>query len=40
MVLRGTLFRSLRNLNPDVPEEQLQQAMAEVITPTSQGAIA
>ena len=39
IVLRGTLFQSLRNLNPDVPEEYLQQAMAEVITPKSQDAI-
>lgn len=39
IVLRGTLFQSLRNLNPDVPEEYLQQAMAEVLTPKSQDAI-
>lgn len=39
IILRGTLFQSLRNLNPDVPEEYLQQAMAEVITPKSQDAI-
>ncbi|MCT2272923.1 type I restriction endonuclease subunit R [Dietzia cinnamea] len=39
IVLRDTLFQSLRNLNSDVPEEYLHQAMAEVITPKSQDAI-
>lgn len=39
IVLRGTLLQSLINLNPDVPEEYLQQAMAEVTTPQSQDAV-
>ena len=39
IVLRGTLLQSLINLNPDVPEEYLQQAMAEVITPKSQDVV-
>lgn len=40
IVLRGRLLNALRNLNPDVPDEYLQQAMAEVITAQSQKAIA
>jgi type I site-specific deoxyribonuclease, hsdR family len=40
IVLRGRLNQALRNLNPGVPEEYLQQAIAEVITPKSQSAIA
>ena len=40
IVLRGRLLNALRNLNPEVPDEYLQQAMAEVITPQSQSAIA
>ncbi|MBM4729159.1 HsdR family type I site-specific deoxyribonuclease [Rhodococcus hoagii] len=39
IVLRGTLDTALRNLNPEVPEEYLQQAAAEVLTPQSQDAI-
>ncbi|MGC0365091.1 type I restriction enzyme R subunit [Rhodococcus sp. 27YEA15] len=39
IVLRGTLNTALRNLNPEVPEEYLQQAIAEVLTPQSQDAI-
>lgn len=39
IVLSGTLSTALRNLNPDVPEEYLQQAAAEVLTPQSQDAI-
>ncbi|MDO5512698.1 type I restriction endonuclease subunit R [Corynebacterium sp.] len=39
VVLRGTLLQSLINLNPDVPEEYLHQAMAEVLNPSSQDAI-
>lgn len=39
IVLRGTLDTTLRNLNPEVPEEYLQQAAAEVLTPQSQDAI-
>lgn len=40
IVLRGRLLNALRNLNPEVPDEYLRQAMAEVITPQSQSAIA
>lgn len=40
LVLRGRLMQALRNLNPEVPEEYLQQAMAEVIAPKSQSSIA
>ncbi|MCT1414646.1 type I restriction endonuclease subunit R [Corynebacterium sanguinis] len=40
IVLRGRLLNALRNLNPDVPDEYLQQAMAEVVTAQSQSAIA
>ena len=39
VVLHGVLDTALRNLNPDVPHEYLQQAKAEVLTPTSQDAI-
>jgi len=39
IVLRSTLDTSLRNLNPEVPDEYLQQAAAEVLTPQSQDAI-
>lgn len=39
IVLRGTLDNALRNLNPEVPHEYLQQAAAEVLTPQSQDAI-
>lgn len=40
IVLRGRLLNALRNLNPEVPDEYLQQAMAEVVTAQSQSAIA
>lgn len=40
IVLRGRLLNALQNLNPGVPDEYLRQAMAEVITPQSQSAIA
>ena len=40
IVLRGRLLNALRNLNPGVPDEYLRQAMAEVLTPQSQSAIA
>lgn len=40
IVLRGRLSNALRNLNPGVPEEYLEQAAKEVITPRSQSAIA
>ena len=39
IVLRGTMDTALRNLNPDVPLEYLQQAAAEVLTPRSQDAL-
>lgn len=39
IVLRNSLDTSLRNLNPDVPHEYLQQAAAEVLTPRSQDAL-
>ena len=39
-VLDGTLSSALRTLNPTVPPEYLDQAAAEVLTPTSQDAIA
>ncbi len=39
IVLRGTLDQALKNLNPDVPGEYLQQAASEVLTPQSQDAI-
>ena len=40
IVLRGRLHNAVRNLNPGVPEEYLDQAIGEVITPKSQSAIA
>ena len=40
IVLHGTLSRKLRDLNPGVPEEYLQQAKAEVLNPSSQDALA
>ena len=33
IVLYGRLLNALRNLNADVPDEYLRQAMAEAITP-------
>ena len=39
IVLRGTLDQALKNLNPDVPWEYLQQAASEVLAPQSQDAI-
>ncbi len=39
IVLRGSAEAALRRLNPDVPEQYLQQAYAEVTTPQSQDAI-
>ena len=38
IVVRGRLLNALRNLNPEVPDEYLQQAMAEVVTAQSQSA--
>lgn len=40
IVLRGRLLNALHNLNPGVPDEYLRQAMAEVLTPQSQSALA
>ncbi|CAM3024431.1 MULTISPECIES: type I restriction endonuclease subunit R [Dermacoccus] len=40
IVLHGTLSQKLRDLNPGVPEEYLQQAKAEVLAPQSQDALA
>ena len=40
IVLRGRLRNAVRNLNPGVPEEYLDQAIGEVITPKSQSVIA
>ena len=39
IVLHGSVAAALRNLNPEVPEEYLRQAAAEVLTPQSQDAI-
>lgn len=36
IILRGTLNEAVRNLNPGVPEEFLQQAIGELLTPKSQ----
>lgn len=40
IVLRGRLLTAMRQLNPLVPGEYLEQAMAEIVAPTSQDAIA
>nr|WP_236659472.1 hypothetical protein [Corynebacterium amycolatum] len=40
IVLRGTLNESVRALNPGVPEEFLQQAIGELLTPNSQDPLA
>ena len=40
IILHGTLSQKLRDLNPGVPEEYLQQAKAEVLAPQSQDALA
>ena len=40
IVLHGTLSAKLRDLNPGVPDEYLQQAKAEVLAPQSQDALA
>ncbi|ALG87084.1 type I restriction endonuclease subunit R [Gordonia phthalatica] len=39
IILRGTLRKALRNLNPGVPDTYLEQAMAEILTPKSQDGI-
>lgn len=40
VVLRGRLLAAMRRLNPLVPGEYLEQALAEIVAPTSQDAIA
>lgn len=40
IVLRGRLSNAVYNLNPGVPENYLEQAIGEVLTPKSQSAIA
>ena len=40
LVLRGPLLDAMRRLNPLVPGEYLQQALAEIVAPTSQDSIA
>ncbi|GAA1022535.1 MULTISPECIES: type I restriction endonuclease subunit R [Amycolatopsis] len=40
IVLPGRMFAKMRELNPQVPAEYLEQALAEIIQPTSQDAIA
>ena len=39
VVLRGRLLAAMRRLNPAVPGEYLEQALAEIMAPTSQDAI-
>ncbi|HEX8110713.1 MAG TPA: type I restriction endonuclease subunit R [Kofleriaceae bacterium] len=40
IVLRGRLLASMRRLNPMVPGQYIEQALAEIVAPTSQDAIA
>ena len=40
LIIRPRLLAALRRLNPDVPGQYLQQALAEIVAPTSQDAIA
>ena len=40
VVLRGRPLTAMRRLNPLVPGEYLEQALAEIVAPTSQDAIA
>ena len=40
VVLRGRMLAALRRLNPLVPAEYLEQALAEIVAPQSQDAIA
>jgi type I restriction enzyme R subunit len=40
LVLRGPLLAAMRRLNPAVPAEYLEQALAEIVAPASQDAIA
>ncbi|MDF8263739.1 type I restriction endonuclease subunit R [Luteipulveratus flavus] len=39
LVLRGRLLQAMRDLNPGVPEQYLQQTMADILAPKSQDAI-
>lgn len=39
LIIRPRLLAALRRLNPDVPGQYLQQALAEIVAPTSQDAI-
>src|SRR5699024_7386184 len=39
LLIRPRLLAALRRLNPGVPEQYLQQACAEIVTPSSQDAI-
>lgn len=39
LVIPGRLLAALRRLNPDVPEQYLQQALAGITVPTSQDAL-
>lgn len=40
IVLRGPMLAAMRRLNPLVPGEYLEQALAEIVAPTSQDAVA
>jgi type I restriction enzyme, R subunit len=40
IVLRGRMLDAMRRLNPLVPGEYLEQALAEIVAPTSQDAVA
>lgn len=40
LVIKPRLLQALRKLNPDVPDQYLQQACAEIVAPASQDAIA
>ncbi|TWP36365.1 type I restriction endonuclease subunit R [Leekyejoonella antrihumi] len=40
IVLRGRALQAMRNLNPQVPDEYLQQTLADILSPKSNDAIA
>ena len=40
LVLRGRMLDAMRGLNPLIPGEYLEQALAEIVAPTSQDAMA
>lgn len=40
LVLRGRMLDAMRRLNPLIPGEYLEQALAEIVAPTSQDAMA